>query len=25
ACGAEHEPEDRFCPACGSALPPVDS
>ena len=23
ACGAQHEPEDRFCPACGSMLPQV--
>ena len=21
ACGARHEPDDRFCPACGTALP----
>ena len=23
SCGAPHEPEDRFCPACGAGLPPV--
>ena len=23
ACGARHEPEDRFCPQCGTALPLV--
>lgn len=25
ACGAQHEPEDRFCPACGSMLPQVQA
>ena len=25
ACGAQHEPDDRFCPACGSGLPPVQA
>ncbi|MEC8780911.1 MAG: zinc ribbon domain-containing protein [Candidatus Thermoplasmatota archaeon] len=24
-CGAQHEPEDRFCPACGSKLPQVQA
>lgn len=25
ACGAQHEPEDRFCPACGTGLPQVQA
>lgn len=25
SCGAQHEPEDRFCPACGAGLPPVQT
>ena len=24
-CGAQHNPEDRFCPACGAGLPPVQT
>ena len=25
ACGAQHEPDDRFCPACGHSLPQVQA